>query len=206
MRIDPGIVASHMQAAAAEQLSARLRDEGFQVESPALLQGLPADLIARRGDELRVYEFAVPGHSRSPGRPEEFRALHTVVSGLGGRLLLMIVPLPRYTRVEVEGLKRALAGASANHPTLRGLAARVTVRDVGDFELRSVRVDRGATGVSGEAAVTIELRDAGDEEEYEELLVDIDFDLALDRDDGLARLDRLDVDLPSWLTPLLAAQ
>jgi hypothetical protein len=206
MRIDPGIVARHMEAAAGEQVAARLRGEGYEVERSVVFQGLPADLVARRGDELRVYAFVVPGQARRPGWVDEANALRGIVAGLGGRFLLTLVPLPRQTRVEVEGLVEALARACEDHPTLRGLAARVAVREVGDLEPRSVRVDRGATSVSGEATVTIELRDAGDEEGCEELLVDLDFDLTLDLDGKLARPGRLDVNLPSWLTPLLAAQ
>jgi hypothetical protein len=75
-----------------------------------------------------------------------------------------------------------------------------------------MRIDPGivANHMEEAAAEQLAARLRGEEgdEEYEELLVDLDLDLdlTLDRDGRLASLDRLDVNLPSWLTPQLAAQ
>ena len=51
----------HLEQAAVEQLSETLRGQGYQVESQAPLGDAKADLIARKGDTVLVYEVKVAG-------------------------------------------------------------------------------------------------------------------------------------------------
>jgi hypothetical protein len=205
MKVDPVIAARHYEAAALEQTVERLRAEGYEVEHPARFEGLGADLVARRGGKTIVYEFVVPGSPGTPGWAEETNALRTLVAERGGRFRLVLVRPPRETRVEVAGLEEALARACEGHAGLGRLSAGTVVREVGNVALASVQVGRDGTRVSGEATVRVELFDA-DDESFAEEDFPLEFDLVLDRDGNVASLDRLDVEIPSWWTPQLAAQ
>src|SRR5208282_1527698 len=91
VKIDPAIVARHWEAAAVEQLSARLRQEGYAVEREASVDGVRPDLVARRPDGTVVlYEVKVPGQ-RDAAWVSQVAALRDLARAMGGRFHLVLV-------------------------------------------------------------------------------------------------------------------
>jgi hypothetical protein len=197
MRVDPSIAAKHLEAAAREQVANRLHAEGYQIEREASFAGLPADLVARRGNEFLVYEFKAPHPAGGPDWAQQTAALRTRVAEGGGRFRLVLVRPPRETAVDIHGLEQALAEACARDPELSAMSVEALVREVSNLQIESVRTEPDVTRVSGEATVIVELFNADDEGHAEEILPVV-FDVTLDHQGRLTTLHHLKLDLSSW--------
>lgn len=161
MKIEPRILARHLEAAAMEQLASELRSEGYAVEQDARV---PADggearfdLVARRGGESAFYEIRVVGQPPDPRKPR-LRTLAEAAKRNGARFRLILVRPERGTDVSVAGIEEALRRALSGDPTgeLRLLGGHVSVDGVEGVEIESIGVRQGgAVDVTGTAVATI---------------------------------------------------
>ena len=198
MKIDPAIAARHWEAAAVEQLSARLQQEGYAVERDASVGGMRPDLLARRPDGTVVlYEVKVPGQGDAAW-VRHVAALRDQARAMGGRFHLVLVRPPKNTNVQVDGLEKALEEALLRGPpqALGSLAAEVVVRSVGDLDITSVAIHEDGVEIEGDATVEVELFDADDEAIAQENLP-LFFRARLDRANKIQEMIELRVDTSS---------
>lgn len=198
MKIEPHIVDRHWEAAAAEQIEERLRAEGYDVERQALVDDLRADLVARKGDEVRVYEFKAP---REVGKDwaREVALLRERAVARGARFYLVFVRPPRENRIEVEGIETILKKAISAHmpDEVRAVAGNAGVWDVSDVMIDRIDVRPPEIEIGGEATVNIDLN--FDEDGAANEHFPFSFELVLDAEGRLVRVINVQVDLSTWL-------
>lgn len=205
MKISQAILGKHLHEAAIDQLAATLRDEGYDVQCDAPIASrdrvLRADLLARRGDELVVYEVKVLGE-RSPHGTVQ--AEH-YARKLGARFHMVLVNPQRRVGIELEGVADLLlrafqqAGPKPLAVAVERLGGEWQPVRVTDAELDDIAVRDGGTDVSGSAVVTLERSgaDASNEDTWQDrgVHLPVRFTLWLDRDRRFAKPPRLDVDI-----------
>lgn len=159
MKIEPCILAPHLEAAAVDQPAFDLQAQGYTVERQAAdSRGkLRFDLIARRGGETSFYEVKVVGQRPDPQTPP--LSLLTREARLnGGGLHLILVRPERGADVSAAGLEEALRPSLSSDPTgeLRLLGDRLSVEGVGGVEIEGIKVRQsGEVDVTGTAVVTL---------------------------------------------------
>ena len=160
MKIEPRILARHLEAAATEQLASELQSEGYAVERGA---AVPAnggearlDLVARRDGEAAFHEVRVVGQPRDPGAPR-LGALAEAAKRNGARFRLILVRPERGTDVSVAGLEEALRQALSGDPTGEfGLLGGVSVERVDGVEIERIAVRQGGEiDVAGTAVASV---------------------------------------------------
>lgn len=198
MKIDPAIAARHWEAAAVEQLSVRLQQEGYSVEREATVDGFQFDLIARRPDgKVVLCEVKVPGQGDAAW-VRHVAGLREQARAMGGRFQLVLVRPPRDTNVQVDGLEKALERALLQQPPyeLGSIAKEAVVRSVGDLDISSVSIHEDVVEIEGDATVAVELFDADDEAFAQESLP-LFFRAKLDRANHIQEFTELRVDASS---------
>ena len=203
MRVEPAIASRYVEQAVVEQLSEDMRGEGYAVEREAALDGLKADLVARRGRETIVFQLKTPG-SNEPGEPAAAWARRTAelrahACRLGASFRLILVRPPRETRVEIAGLETALEVALRREPPkgLHAIAASAAIGRVSDISIESLVLRGDLAQVDGEAVVDVTvLGDEGSVLSTESL--PLTFEAVLDRSDRVTELRRAEVDTSSW--------
>jgi hypothetical protein len=197
MRIEPHIVDRHWAAAAAEQIEETLRAQGYEVKREASFDDLRADLVARKGDEVRVYEFKAP---REGGRDwaQQVALLRERAVARGARFYLVFVRPPRANQIEVEHIDAILKEALSAHmpEQLRVLTRNAGVYDVSSVMIGRIEVRPPEIQVGGDATVTVDL---GDEDGASNESFPFSFDVVLDGEGHLVKVRDVQVDLSSWL-------
>jgi Holliday junction resolvase len=198
VKIDPAIAARHWEEAAVEQLTARLRQQGYSIEREATVGGLRPDLIAKRPDgKIVLYEVKVPGGG-DPAWVRQVAALREQARAMGGRFQLVLVRPPRDTNVQVDGLEKALERALLQQPPyqLGPLAKEAVVRSVGDLDISSVTIHEDGVEIDGDATVEVELFDA-DGNAFSQESLPLSFHAKLDRANRRHEFTKLRVDASS---------
>jgi hypothetical protein len=197
MRIEPTILGKHLEAAAIEQLSEELRQEGYEIEhEPATGQArFRPDLVARRGKETVVFEFKVVG-----GRDVRLRDAAIYARELGARFHLILVRPERDVRIEVDGLENVLFLAISDpmHPDLDSLSDRTAVNDVHGVEVDAIHVEQGEIEVEGSATVSVTLAAEGGDVEIASLDFPFTFALRLGADQKPLGDPDIDIDISEW--------
>jgi len=201
MKIDEQILQRHIEAAAADQLARDLTGKGYAVAQHADFGGLQADLVARKGDEVVVYEFKAPASAKA-GWARQMSQLKEQAARQGARFRLVFVRPPRESRVEIDGIEAMLQEAIANNlpAELDELSAETYVDEVSDVEVEAIEVRNSEIAVQGTATVSVQLND-DDGEEWTKEHFPFRFDVALGPDGKLARTNSIDVDTSDWYDP-----
>jgi hypothetical protein len=198
MRIEPHIAGRHWEAAAAEQIEETLRAQGYEVKRGARFDDLQADLVARKGDEILIYEFKAP---RKGGEDwaQQVALLRERAVAQGARFYLVFVRPPRESRIEIEGIDAILKEAlSAHMPRqLRALSRNSGAGDVSQVMIGRIEVRPQEIEVEGEATVAVDLM--SNEHSVLNEYFAFTFDIVLDGDGHLTKVVDLEVDLSSLL-------
>jgi Predicted pPIWI-associating nuclease len=197
MKIEPTILGKHLEAAAIEQLSEELRQEGYEIEREPLLGSthFRPDLVARRGAETLVIEFKVMG-----GPEVSLRQAALYARELGARFRLVLIRPEREVHVEVDGLESILLSAISEpiHPDLDILSNRTMVNGVHTVEVDAIRVEQGDIEVRGSALVSVTLTAEGGDVEIASLDFPFTFALRLDADRELLGEPEISIDTSEW--------
>lgn len=163
MQIAPDILARHLHDAAAEQLTAEYQSKGYVVEAEAALNGLRADLVARRGDEVIVFE--IKAGRWSEGTVQQVSHLRDYVANeIGGHFRLVLVGLPEPVEIEIEKVRQILedyAGTVVDDQ-LAGEASHFHTLDVEDVEYETLRWRDDSLEVKGSAVLSLVLQYGSD--------------------------------------------
>src|SRR4051812_17015302 len=200
MRIAPEIVKRHWEAAAAEQLACDLQREGYKVSQQERIGDQIADVVARRGGEVTVYEVkAPPWDERHADELIELR--DRAVHDLNARFKLIIVTPPHDVAAEVAGLDRILHEhlSSPLDETLAALSPRTAIDAVSDIKIASIAVQAPEIHVEGDAIVHVTLRwGRGDDAAEDRESFPFTFALNLDTRGNLLSVDELKVETSAW--------
>jgi hypothetical protein len=200
MRIAPEIVRRHWEAAAAEQLAKDLERKGYKVSQHERIGDHVADVVARRGDEVTVYEVKAPPWDER--QADEFVELRDwAVRSLNARFKLIIVTPPHEVAAEIAGLDRILLDR-LNNPLpeeLDLLSSCTEVDDVSDLEIGSIVVKPPEIHVEGNAIAHVTLQwGRGDDAAEDRESFPFTFALNLDTQGRLLNVEELAVDTSAW--------
>jgi Holliday junction resolvase len=205
VEIRPEILDPYLAKAAVDQLAADYSQRGFKVERDVRLGDTRADLIAKKGDELIVFE--VKSGKWTPEEREAVKRLRNQAVHDRGRFVLVLAQQPSGKLVEIEGLEDLLTEIVADRcqSELSELSTHTRIVGVTDVDLASVTIGTETIEVRGSASVELELQYGSDSDlereqgftSYE--VVPLEFHLTLDLNRELREVLNLRLDLDGLL-------
>jgi Holliday junction resolvase len=163
MEIRQEILEKHLAEAAIEQLADDYARQGFEVERGVQIGGDIADLVARRGGEILVFE--VKTGRWTPEKRETARRLRDhAVQEQGARFVLVLAPPPRDKSLEIEGIEEVLQNLIEKHDQseLSDVSSHTRVAGVTDVDLTSIVAGAEWIEVTGSGSVELELQFGSD--------------------------------------------
>lgn len=162
MKIREDILLKYLTEAAIEQISSEYQENGYEVKKEDRLDNMVADLTAKKGDELIVFEFKATKWDAV--KIDSIRRLRNhVVHRFGAIFRLVLVNTPGRILVEIEDLEQILFNLVINKPVLYdNLATHTEIDDVSDIELEQVKVRRNDVELLGSAVVSLILQYGSD--------------------------------------------
>jgi len=197
VKIEPAILGKHYEAAAIEQMSQELEQEGYEVErTPATGKArFTPDLVVRRGSDTVVYEFKVVGGP-------DVRLCDAVLYAreIGARFRLILIRPQREMSIEVDGLNDILFRALTEplHPDLNSLSRRTMVESIQGVEADAIHVEQSEIEVEGSAAVSVKLTAERGDVEVAALTLPFTFSLRLGTDQTIVGEPEIVVDTSEW--------
>ncbi|MDP2233034.1 MAG: hypothetical protein Q8K89_05315 [Actinomycetota bacterium] len=158
MKVNESTARKYWRLATEDQIAAELRKDGYDVSTDEDVGGHRADLVARRGDQLLVYEFKTADWT--PSRMEQAIKLRNyVVHNMDGDFKLVWVAPPVERRIEIDDFEETLfEHLTDNTPaSLDALSSHTAVDELVDIEIRSVHLRKDRTVVTGDAVVEVSL-------------------------------------------------
>lgn len=188
MKIRDGILMSHFIEAAIEQIASDYQENGYEVVREARLDDHVADLVAKKGEELIVFEFKSAGWSEA--KIESVRQLRNhAVHKFGADFRLVLVNLPKEISIEVENLEQVLFDLVIDEASLYDeLATHIEIDDVSDIEFDQIIVRKDDIELQGSAVVSLTLQFGSDSDFKRGIGLrssdsfPLDFHILLDRD------------------------
>ena len=162
MDIRNDILVKAVERAAIEQTAEEYRRRGYSVVREVKMGGRRADLVAKRDDKVIVFEFKSGlWNARKAKAVAEMR--NYVAHEVGGEFRLVLVNLPRETRISIEGIEEALWQIlHENTSQVDELATHITLDEVADVDISSVDIGKELIHVSGSGNVSYELQYGSD--------------------------------------------
>jgi Holliday junction resolvase len=189
VEIRPDILDKHLADAAIEQLAEDYSKRGFEVTRGVRMGDVEADLVARKGDDLRVFEIK-SGSWSAEKRKAVKRLRNHAVQEEGGQFILVLVPPPRQKIVEVQGIKDVLMEVVAQRCQSELTGSHVA--EIQDVDLRSLVAGAEGMEVAGSAYAEIEVPGGPDTEPED---VPFEFRIELSPDLQPRKVLQLDLDL-----------
>lgn len=162
MKIRNETLVKAFEEAAIEQIAADYARQGYSVQRGARIGRLRADLVAKKGKKVTVFEF-------KSGRWDERKAKavaqlrNRVAHDLAGELRLVFVNPPREREILIDGIENILYGIlSEDMSQVDGLATHVYLEEVADVDIGSVDIDKERIYVIGSGSVGYELQYGSD--------------------------------------------
>ena len=194
--------ADYLEEMKLEELTAYLEGKGYRVEREAPLGDQRVDLLAERGDERLA--FAVKARSRLEDSSQELVRLRKAAldARLTGFRIVVAVP-PRTVDVSIDNLRAELLAYLIEHravvehetpETVQPFADVTKFVDVIDLLIDVVEIHPSRVHVHGRAWVDVEAPIDDKWKDQYDFAVDIfpfTFDLDLDHDLKIARMNRL---------------
>lgn len=162
MEIREHILLKHLTEAAIEQISSEYQENGYEMKKEDDLGESVADLTARKGDKLIVFEFK--STKWNAAKMDSIRKLRNyAVHKLGAQFKLVLVNLPGKVLIEIEDLEQILLNLVVDKSALYdNLATHTKIDDISDVDLKQVRVRRDEIELAGSAVVSLILQYGSD--------------------------------------------
>lgn len=216
MNSNPNILMQSLVQATLQNLAADYARQGYQVEMEKELEGIRADLVATKGDEVVVFEVKA-GHW-TPDKREQVTKLKELVSRLPrGQFKLLFVEPPPRKMIEVEDLDKKLLdvltedqdklsakGAWRAIEDVYHLASHVRFDEITDLEIEHMTVRSGGLEARGRGFLSVDLQygSGPDQETGKGLILDdtfpFTFSLLLDGDGNIKEVLTLNIDVSSF--------
>jgi hypothetical protein len=192
----------YLEAAKIEEVASQYRERGYEVKvSPTELRSA-YDLVATRGDQRIAIEVKARSNLRENAAQIKRLREQALEQGFDEFRLVVVNP-PREVSVEIEGLGRLILEYLLNNvpQNLDQLSSRTLISGVNNVEIRSIEVTAEGIRVVADGTVDVEL-DASTEQELDGLGWSTDFpisfDLGLDHQLRISRVNELEVDTSSF--------
>ncbi|MFP5512216.1 MAG: hypothetical protein ACLGJC_03925 [Alphaproteobacteria bacterium] len=197
MKISQEHVDEVWQEATIKQVLGNLLEEGYSVEKDQDYDGVKADIVARRGDEIRIFEFKMSGRS-DPAAVHDISKLRKAAARDGAQLHLIIVRPPVSADVEFDGLEDILEEAVGREQPdgMEDLPSESQIETITDAVVKKVHVQSGEIDVEGEAVAYVAIIDEG-----EFIMTDslpLEFSITTGLNGELQAIHRIALDTSSW--------
>jgi len=162
MKIEKDILMKHLHKAAIEQVAFEYQKNGYEIQKEVRFGDIIADLVAKKGNELIVFEFKYTNWDK--GKIESIKRLrNTVVREHGASFKLVLVNQPGEISVEVDNLEQILLELVIKTPTLYDqLATHAENHDISDIDLSKVVIHKDEIELIGSAVVNMILQYGSD--------------------------------------------
>jgi hypothetical protein len=166
MKFEKDILMKHLNEAAIEQVAFEYRNNGYEIQREFYFGDIRADLIARKGSELIVFEFKYINWDK--GKRESFKQLRNIAIREYGassfKLVLVNNPLEGVS-VKVDDLAQILFDLVIKNPDLYDeIATHKEFKNVSDVNLNKVTIHKDEIELLGSAVVNMILQYGSDED------------------------------------------
>ncbi|CAO3440204.1 hypothetical protein [Azospirillum endophyticum] len=185
------------QEATIRQVLDNLVEEGYSVGKNEEYDGIRADIVARRGEETRIFEIKMSGRP-DPAAVHDISKLRKAAARNGAQLHLIIVRPPVSADVEFDGLEDILEEAVGREQPdgMEDLPSESRIETITDAVVRKVHVQSGEINVEGEAVAHVEIIDEGETFMMDSL--PLEFSITTGANGELKNVTRIALDTSSW--------
>jgi hypothetical protein len=190
----------YLEAAKRAELAAQMEALGYHIEFDLKAGDLRYDMVAKRGDEKLAFEFKARDLLRDTKK--EIEHLTRAAKKLGYDFRLVVVNPPREPVLEIEDLDGILRDYLVDSvpQELYDIASHPSVDSVVDVEIDSLQVTKEHIRVAGIGTLEVTLVYGGGGEDglttHDEY--PFKFDVTLDHELDISRMDSLVVDVSSF--------
>jgi hypothetical protein len=164
MKIRKEILVKHLTNAAIDQISFDYQKNGYEMTKEVYFGDIRADLVARKGNELIVFEFKYADWTKD--KVDTIKKLRNIVvreHGTGFKLVL-VNPLEGIS-VKVDDLEQILFDLVIKNPDLYDeIVTHKEVRYISDVNLNEVTIHKEEIELLGSAVVNMILQYGSDED------------------------------------------
>jgi len=204
MKLPKDIIDRSLEWAAIEQTALEYTEQGYSVERQAKVGNFVADLLARKGDEMIVFEFKSGSWDKEKARQvTEYR--NYVVHNFSAEFKLVLVSGPEEKQIYIEGIEDILhEWCFENMSQVDQLATHVYLDEIADVEITSVDINKDSIEVHGHGTAGYELQYGSDSDVRDDFgfkesdYYPFTFHLELDHDLQLQKMHNLDIDTSSF--------
>ncbi len=165
MDIRKDILLKHLEQAAIEQIETDYQNQGYEVmrEPRNKPYDIGADLIAKRGDEIIVFEVKA-GKWENQKRSDVKLIRNKAVHELGARFNIVFVNLPDEPEIEIEGLEQLFFELLPEElvDEFSMLATHFWIDEVSDISIENIGITKSEIEVVGTGIVGLGLQSGSD--------------------------------------------
>ena len=158
MKIREEFAYKHWRSAAIEEVEDKYKSKGYIVEREKEIGSHNADLIAKRENELIVFEFkSAPWDAKRSSQVKQLRSY--VVHQLGGKFNLVWAIPPKEKHIEIKDFDLKLHGALHNDipDELDSFSSHTHIEGIYDIFISDIVIRDGKTKVKGSGIIEAEL-------------------------------------------------
>jgi Holliday junction resolvase len=191
----------YLEAAKTEEIARQLETEGYEVAIGSEDADHRYDIIATKNGERIAIEVKV--RSDLAASEETIRRLRKQAREHGYRFRLVIVSPPHEARIRIEGIEEELLHHLINAlpPELEALSSGTRLSDVTGIEIDEIQATAEGLHIAGSGVVDVELEYGGSSDrDGANWSTDFPFtfDVLLDHNLHIQRVNRIDVDTSSF--------
>jgi len=163
MEIQTNIFLKHVEKAAIEQLSLEYKKLGFEITTEKLVGDYQAGIVAKRGDEIIVFEIKAGRWSRNR-RQEVQQIRNFAVHNLGAKFKLVIVNLPEESEIVVEDLESVFFELLPEQfiDEFSRMATHFWLDEISDISISNIFIRKDEFDIKGSASLSISLQYGSD--------------------------------------------
>ena len=191
MKINKNILAKHLHDAAIEQIAAEYQENDYEVQKEAKLGNLVSDLIAKKDNELIVFEFKY-GEWNKQKIKSVSQLRNYVVQKYGASFKLVLINPLEGASIEVENLKQVFQEIIINNSELYSIHNEVS--DVSNITISKVVIRKNEIELLGFAIVTMPAQDNS----YRDLDFLLDFHIILVKNFEVEKIIKFDLDTSDY--------
>lgn len=205
MKIRKEIASRHWMQAAIEETERGYKDRGYSTEREKKIGKLQADLIARKGKELIVFEFKSDKWTND--RKQIASQLRNYVAREGGRFKLVFVSPPEENKIDIEDLDSILLAEIEDRigeTEVSTIATHVTAEEVEESKISDIFISKENIKLEGEGFASFSLQygsssdmQKGDGASMAESFP-FYFEITLDHNLQVIKVDSLEIDVSDF--------
>ncbi len=163
MEIQPKIFLKYAEKAAIEQLAVEYKSLGFEITTDQMIGDFQADLVAKRGDEIIVFEIKAGKWSRNRRQIVQ-QIRNFAVHNLGAKFKLVMVNLPKESEIVVEDLETVFFELLPEQfiNEFSRLATHFWLDEISDISISNIFIRKSEYDIKGSAFLSLGLQFGSD--------------------------------------------